>query len=67
MNSGHLNGERYCGNYVTRKVHDLQNEHKKCHIKLTIESGDEIPFHSLEIAVQSGYKPCRHCLNNDPE
>ena len=67
MYKGHLKGERFCGNYMTRKVHDLQNEKSDCHIKLTIESGEEIPFQSLEIAVQSGYRPCRHCLNNEQE
>ena len=62
---GHLNGERFCGDYSTRTVHDLKNENRKCHIKKTIEAGDEIPFINLEIAMQSGYKRCQHCLNDD--
>lgn len=64
MRRGHINGERYCGNYTTRKVHDLLNEHKACNVKEFVDAGDEIPFASLEIATQSGYSYCEHCLVN---
>lgn len=62
MQRGHVDGERYCGNYVTRKVHDLQNEHENCLVNDFIDSGNDIPFINLEIAQQSGYTPCEYCF-----
>ena len=62
MQRGHVNGERFCGDYVTRKVHDLQNEKKSCLINDIVDSGNDIPFINFEIARQSGYSPCEYCL-----
>ena len=59
MPRGHVVEERYCGNYITRRVHDLQNEQKDCLI-----DDFDIPFVSLEIAEKSGYRPCEHCLSD---
>ena len=64
MPQGHVNGERYCGNYLNKKVHDLLNAHKSCFIKDLIDSGDDIPIESLEIATKAGYSYCEHCLSN---
>ena len=62
MQRGHLDGERYCGNYTTRKVHDLVNEQSACNIDEFVNSGDDIPFLSLEIAIRAGYAYCEHCI-----
>ena len=64
MQRGHINGERYCGDYITRKVHDLGNEQAACKISELLSSGDDIPFESLEIAIQTGYRHCEYCLND---
>ncbi len=65
MNRGHLTNERYCGNYTTRKVHDLNNEKPDCNIDDFVNSGDDIPFDSLDIATRTGYSCCEHCIDNE--
>ena len=62
MQRGHISGERYCGNYATRKVHDLTNEQQACNINEFVAAGEDIPFLSLEIAARAGYSYCEHCI-----
>ena len=59
---GHIKGERYCGNFMTREVHDLHNEQQSCGIDVLSESGNEIPLASLEVAKRLGYSNCKNCL-----
>jgi len=59
---GHVVDERFCGNYVTREVHDLSKEKAECQLTDVIEKGDDIPFETLEVAHKVGYRNCKHCL-----
>ena len=63
MRRGYANSERYCGNYLTKEVHDLLNTQNKCFIEDAIDSGEDIPFENLEIASKAGYSCCEHCLS----
>jgi len=64
MQKGHTRTERYCGNYLTKRVHDLLNIQRDCYIKDVIDSGDDIPFENLDIANIAGYSYCEYCLSN---
>ena len=59
---GHINGEKYCGNFATRKVHDLHNEKVNCQIDACVKAGEDIPFAHLDIARLSGYENCKYCM-----
>jgi len=62
MRQVHINGERYCGNYLTKKVHDLKNVQKKCSVESMTAAGVDIPFESLEVALRAGYSNCENCI-----
>lgn len=58
----YMNGERYCGNIITREVHDLDNEKTNCQIDQIIEAGRDSPFDRLGQAHVLGYDDCKWCL-----
>lgn len=60
--TGHMNGERYCGNTDKKEVHDLDNEKTNCQIDEIIDAGHDKPYGSLSAAHAAGYDNCAYCL-----
>lgn len=60
--TGHMNGEKYCGNQNTMEVHDLDSETKNCQIGEIIAAGHDVPFDSLADAHSKGYDNCHYCV-----
>lgn len=62
--TGHMNGEKYCGNSNKKEVHDLDIEKTGCQIDEIIRAGHDVPFSSLATAHSLGYDNCSHCLGS---
>ena len=60
--TGRMNGERYLGNSNTKEVHDLDNEKTQCQIDEILQAGHEIPFKTLQAALDAGYDRGYWCL-----
>lgn len=60
--SGHMNGEKYCGNVNKKEVHDLDNEKTNCQIDEIIRAGHDKPFTSLSAAHAASMDDCAYCL-----
>jgi hypothetical protein len=60
--SGHMHGERYCGNVNKYEVHDLDNEKTNCQIDEIIKAGHDKPFDMLDSAHKAGMDDCAWCL-----
>ncbi|HNX27199.1 MAG TPA: hypothetical protein PKK48_07305 [Phycisphaerae bacterium] len=57
-----LNGAPYCGNKLTREVHNLDNEKPQCQIDRIIKTDNAVPYHSLLLAQIDNYRLCKHCI-----
>ena len=58
-----LNGAPYCGNVLTREVHNLDNEKPQCQIDRIVKNDAAVPYHSLLLAQIDNFKQCEHCLS----
>lgn len=57
-----MNGAPYCGNKLTREVHNLDNEKPQCNIDRIIQTQNAVPYHSLLLAEIDNFKNCEHCM-----
>ncbi len=62
--TGRMNGEQYLGNSNEKEVHDLDNEKTQCQIDEIIEAGHEVPFKTLQAALNAGYDRGYWCLGS---
>jgi len=57
-----LNSAQYCGDTASKEVHDLDRERISCLIGVILIDQHAVPFESLDIAHERGYKNCPFCL-----
>lgn len=62
-----LYGKRYCGNFETKKLHDIDNISSECRISEIIEEGNAVVFtpDTLSKAYIEGYIDCKYCLGKN--
>ena len=61
--TGGMNGERFCANTATNKVHDLDNENGSCQINELINEGNAKPYTTRAAANRDGHLDCAWCAS----